>query len=228
VQTIAGEFVVARGDTFTFGRSDLCTFQVDEDDRNISRVAGSISSDGSGWVLRNESTSRSLFLTDELYGIRHELPPSRAHLITEARLRITLVGTARAHFELSLVTDALPEVDTVRDVGPRGGSTLEAPRLTDAQRMDLASLLWEYHDLPSRREPRPLSYEQASRLRGCTAKALERRLFELRRKLRHDGYPMIEDNQQLARFMMAVGAVRPADFEHLRMLGPESGLAPES
>lgn len=220
VETIDGNFEVSPEETFTFGRSSSCSFCVDPADINISRTAGVIAFDGLRWVLTNASTSRSLFLLDEDFGIRHHLLPGRGHLVYERNLRVCLEGTGRSYFEFNIVPPLISP--QFLEPAPSGPITLVPPPLTDRQRLDLAALLWDYHAPDGRREPKPRPYSQAAAHLGCTAKALERRISELRGKLSkiYSSLNGPTGNEALARLMLTTGALQAADFERLRDLVP--------
>lgn len=212
VETVDGPYEVTPDQEFSFGRSQECTFCVDESDRNISRKAGTISLVGTQWVLVNTSANRPLHLTDESSGNGYALLPRHAHLLCEDRLRVSLYGTNRSLFSFTVVT---PGYDSPIESEPAGTfSTLGPPELTARQREDLAALFWEYHAPAERRSPRPLTYAEAAARLGDTGKAVEHRIAHLRRKLLADGYPAMEIHE-LALFLMATKALQPADFAPL-------------
>ena len=215
VETVDGDIELSAATEFTFGRGSACTFQVDDSDRNISAVAGSIAFNGTSWVLTNRSSSRSLELIDEDARYPFDLLPGRDHRIQERRLRVRLMGRDKSHFEFTVVMNA-DEPSARGTIASSGsGSTLGPPELSDSLRLDLAALLWEYYDVPATRKPRPLSYAVASQMRGCGGKALEHRISALRIELLKQGYQAIEDNYQLAQFMITIGAIGTPDFERL-------------
>ena len=219
VETVEGPFEVAPGETFSFGRSNECTFCVDEMDRNISRVAGTISSFERGWVLANASSNRTLYLTDEASGNGSVLLPGHSHLLCEDRLRVAMHGTGRAVFSLTVVappSDTAPRYDDPLE----SPSTLGPPILSPRQREDLAALFWEYHAPPERRSPRPLTYSEAAVLIGDTGKALEHRVAYLRRGLLQKQYPSMELHE-LALFLIGTKALTASDFGRVQPPSPQ-------
>lgn len=126
-------------------------------------------------------------------------------------------GEHRSHFELTFgqaVGDAPPSaaLDPVLDEGP---STLERPHLTARNRQDLAALFSEYQRPGGRGAPHPKTYRDAAARLGDTAKALEHRVFDLRRKLENHGYPWLDSLEDLAILVVTTGALGRIDFEQL-------------
>ena len=218
VTTIDGDFHLEQGEEFTFGRSRACTFCVDDTDRNLSRQAGSISYVGGTWVLVNTSDARPLVIYDTGRMISRELASLQRHELDAGRFVVSLNGTGHARFEFDVVVRSHDEVsEPMRTNTPRDGApTLGPPPLVPRQRMDVAALAWEWHQPPGRRAPRPLTYEQASQMLGCTAKSLERRMSDLRASLARRGYPRLDDLAMLCSFLVvATRAVKAEDFDSL-------------
>ncbi len=229
VETVDGLFQPSRnGPPFTFGRDPACSFCVDEADLNIPRWAGSVSWQSGHWLLTNTSDDRALELTDEELGIQRLLPARRSHLLEEPRLRVVLRGRGRSGFDLTIVVSedaddpdgGDPSLPFRAREGPDPerssvAPTLEPPMLTPRNRTDLAALFWEYHRRPGHRAPRARSYREAAAHLGDTAKALEHRIFDLRRRLDGQNYPWAESLDDLALLVLTTGALRRADFEAL-------------
>lgn len=219
IETIDGDVRLGPGEEFTFGRSLWCTFCVDEQDRNISRRAGLIAYEEGSWVLSNTSDTRpfSVFDTDRM--TRRELLAGQRHPLDARCFRISLPGSRRAHFEFTIVNEALEDDQSDLGAGegarsPKVGTpTLGAPELSRRQRLDVAALSWEWHDPPGRRGPRPLTYDQAARRLRCTPKSLERRVSELRSSLVRRGYQQLDDLAMMCSFLVTgCRAVGPEDF----------------
>ncbi|MGQ0745001.1 MAG: hypothetical protein ACT4OS_11850 [Acidimicrobiales bacterium] len=218
VETIDGDFQIAPGDEFTFGRSQACTFCVDDSDPNLSRRAGIITFRHPDWVLTNLSTTRSMVVFDDERRVRRELLSGQRHLLDSGRFTITLAGTRRSTFVFWIVVPPGPgqsnevsgdDADGYSDSSP----TLGPPNLSARQRLDVAALAWEWHRPVGRREPRPLTYEQAATKIGCTAKALERRVADLRASLVKRRYHQLDDLPMLCAFLVtATRVIGDADF----------------
>jgi len=221
VNTIEGSFELGTQDEFTFGRSERCTYRLDETDRNISRIAGTISWRDTRWGITNTSAKRSLLLMDHVSGNAYNLLPGRLHVICEDRLTVSMPGTDRSVFEFDVVCRQRPgRTDDGSEQPSDGPSTLGPPTLSLRQREDLSALFIEYRRADGGAPPKPKTYAEAAVLIGDTSKALEHRVAYLRKRLLRDGYPRM-DLHQLAIFLLATQLLTPADFD---ALGASRGL----
>lgn len=216
------EYRLEPSHTLTFGRDALCTICLGSTDTGVSRVAGSIGSDGGTWWIVNRSTSRILQVVDQT-GISRPIPvavasgePSR-RAVDRRCLTVIVAGNVLTH-AIDITALGTPAVQTVADSkDPK--LTGELPNLSDKQREALVALFSGFLRPFPRYEPHPLSYEAAGQMLGETGTAVRRRVESLRRTLIDTGIPGLQGKEDarpaLAEWVLSMQLVTPEDLDWL-------------
>jgi len=196
----------------TFGRADSCTIRLDPDDAAISRVAGSVVSEGEVWWLVNPSTTRPLGVVDEL-GLRSVLAPGR-RVAVEGRMRVVVEATRRSH-ELVLHGPP-PEVDAVApDDAGQPTATGEEVMVNEADRLALVALFAGYLEEGARYDPYPKPYAAAAKRLGWPRTTLVKRIEYLRTRLTNAGVPNLHGwnaMTNLAEYVLTTGLITRDDL----------------
>lgn len=210
-------FDVAKGDAFTFGRSQRTTLCLDPSDLGISRVAGSLEADAGVWWLVNKSTVRPLEVVDDV-GIRTVLPPGRRIAVT-APITVIVEGATRRHaLTVDLPEDALEGLRRGPLTGPPEGSPTRAAAdvsITSADKVALVALFSGYLEPFPRYDPHPKSYADAAARLNWPRTTLVKRVEYLRTRLTNAGVPnLLGENAlpHLAEWALATGLISRADL----------------
>lgn len=181
-----GVFDIEPGDSLTFGRSpscDLCLEDSPDPDRNgISRLAGYFEIVGGFW--RVVCKGSHLVIIDDHRNVATILK-DRFAVVNQSQLTVVVEGSVRRHALQVEYPDALLRVDDDRHKEALDGSlTPEMPaiRLTNRQHLAVVALFEPLIRHPSLRSP-PASYQEAAaRLGQVSARSIEHRVTEVRRK----------------------------------------------
>ena len=206
------------GPPFTFGRGQGCVLVLDPTDRSISREAGRIEWTGASWVVRNSSTSRPLYVVNEV-GLRHTLPVGAQETLHAGEARILVVGTRTHELRLGIAGDRLPGVgaESARDDEPAADLTF-LPSITRNERMALAALAEGYLLDHPRHDPNPRTYAAAAERLSLPETTVRKRLENVRRKFVGAGVFVVEgadSRASLVEFVLAVKLITARDLAEL-------------
>jgi len=87
----ANTWRVQPAERFTFGRANTCNAVLPNDDRGVSRNAGSFDWRGGCWWLTNTSASSMLFLSGDR-GFKADIPAGMALPIQQWHAKVRLDG----------------------------------------------------------------------------------------------------------------------------------------
>lgn len=203
-------------DELTFGRASSCTVCLDPDDVGISRLAGSVLSEGGTWWLVNRSTTRQLAVVDEL-GLRSVLPPGRRWPL-DGRMRILVDGSDGNH---NLEVQAPPPAPAADSAALPGAPTAigENVLIRAPDRLALVALFCGYLEDGPRYQPHPKTYAAAAARLGWPQTTLLRRIEHLRTRLDKAGVPnMMGFNAMtnLAEYVLTTGIITKDDLHLIR------------
>jgi hypothetical protein len=191
-------YEVTTGEAFTFGRSSTCTICLDDADRGISRLAGSVEHHSGSWWLHNRSTSRTLVAVDDM-GIRSVVAPGR-RIAVDGRLTVVVEGSARRH----ALEVRVGRADGSWPLGvgePVSGELPTAARgevlINSLDRLALVALFSGYLEPFPRYDPHPRSYADAAALLGWPRTTLVKRIEHLRARLTAAGIPNLVGHDAL-------------------------------
>src|SRR5580700_7052587 len=131
---------------FTFGRAKTCDAVLPNDDRGVSRNAGSFEWRSGSWWLANASASSMLYLSGDL-GFRADVPPGMSLPLQQWHAKVRLDGiqdsyTLRIRLpdldEEDETGEAAGPADAMPEVVPVTSTKLRAP-LNDDDRLVLAA-----------------------------------------------------------------------------------------
>ncbi|MEV0567526.1 FHA domain-containing protein [Dactylosporangium sp. NPDC050588] len=177
-------------DRLTFGRAKECTICLDPGDAAISRIAGTITREGSVWWLTNASSTRPFAVADE-YGFRSVLPPGRR--VAVERPVTVLVDGSLAQHDLRLTPPCAPQ--------PAGEPVAEpltpavptevgaAVVISAADRLAMVALFAGYLREPPHYDPHPRTYAAAAARLDWPRTTLVKRIEYLRARLDEAGVP---------------------------------------
>lgn len=213
LRVVAGEsqYRITPEESFTFGRGNSCTVQIDPDDPAISRLAGMVKCEGDVWFLTNCSGSRPLATVDRI-GLRNVLAPgSRA--VVEGRVRVIVTG-ARNH-ELVLHAPEPASRPEVAILTGQATSAGEGVLINDQDRLALVALFAGYLQEGERYDPNPKSYAAAAARLGWPRTTLVKRIEYLRLRLDKAGVPNLQGWNALsglAEYALTTGLITKDDL----------------
>src|SRR5215475_8631995 len=92
----SGTWRIKPSEVFTFGRGPTCHITLPNEDRGVSRHAGSFSWRGDCWWLANTSASSMLYLSGDL-GFRADLPPGMALPLQQWHAKVRVDGMLESY-----------------------------------------------------------------------------------------------------------------------------------
>src|SRR5215469_12325419 len=116
-----GTWRVSSTQRCTFGRAPTCDVVLPNDDRGVSRNAGSFDFQHGTWWLTNASASSMLYVTGDL-GFRADLPPGMRLPLQQWHAKVRLDGVITS-YTLRL---RLPDLDEDTDIGQVGEDPAES------------------------------------------------------------------------------------------------------
>jgi len=211
-------FELSPGETLTFGRDPSCAVCLDPDDLGISRLAGSVESEGGTWWVFNRSTVRPLEAVDEI-GIRTIVAPGR-RLAVVGPLTVVVEGSVRRH-ALRVYAEASDDSRSEPPVAPgdiRPTVTAAEVMINEQDRLALAALFSGYLETFPRYDPHPRSYADAAAVLGWPRTTLIKRIEYIRTRLSNAGVPNLQGENalsSLAEWALVTGTLTRDDLEDL-------------
>jgi hypothetical protein len=212
---------IEAGSPVTFGRSEVCTVQLDQSDAGISRIAGQVEQrEGRFWLVNH--SRQPIGVRDHL-GLLNKVLPGNEYALGGPSAILVSGSLGRHVLNVDVPMSPAPPRPAPVDGQPTNVGSGVVVREED--RRALVALFAGYLEPPPRYEPAPRTYDAAARRLGWPRTKLIRRIEYLRRRLTAAGVPDLigpEALANLAEYVIASGIVGPADLErypHLRRPG---------
>jgi hypothetical protein len=224
---------------FTFGRSPACSLTLPDEDRGVSRTAGSFECADGSWWLRNDSASSMLYLSGDR-GFRADLPPGMRIPLQQWHAKVRVDGVFSAY----TIRLRLPHLDDEDDLGeqddePGEASTgpaksrvpaervvtstkLRAP-LNDNDRLVLAARFEEYLTWRHSGAAQPRTAREAAERIGWDAHTVAKRCENIRNRYVRIGVPGLRGPralEELAALLISTGELTGDDLRRLPAVTP--------
>ena len=223
---------------FTFGRAKTCDAVLPNDDRGVSRNAGSFEWRAGSWWLGNASASSMLYLSGDL-GFRADIPPGMALPLQQWHAKVRLDGILDSYTLRIRLPDLDDEDDSDEDddvtaaaaaveVVPERTVTstkLRAP-LNDADRLVLAARFEEYLTWKHSGRAAPRSAREAAERIGWQPHTVSKRCENIRNRYVRIGVPGLRGPralEELAALLISTGELTTDDLR--RLPPPEAAAA---
>jgi predicted component of type VI protein secretion system len=207
----------------TVGRASTCDIVLPNEDRGVSRNAGSLDWRHGAWWLTNSSASSMLYLTGDL-GFRADIPPGMGLPLQQWHAKVRLDGVLDS-YALRMRLPDLDEAD--EDEGAAGAelvperqvtiTRLRAP-LGDADRLVLAARFEDYLTWKHSGVAVPRSARDAAARIGWDAHALSKRCENIRNRYVRLGVPGLRGPralEELAALLISTGELTTDDLRRL-------------
>jgi hypothetical protein len=205
----------------TFGRASTCDVVLPNEDRGVSRNAGSLDWRHGAWWLTNSSASSMLYLTGDR-GFRADIPPGMGLPLQQWHAKVRLDGVLDS-YTLRMRLPDLDEAD--EDEGAAGPeperqvtiTRLRAP-LSDADRLVLAARFEDYLTWKHSGVAVPRSARDAAARIGWDAHALSKRCENIRNRYVRIGVPGLRGPralEELAALLISTGELTTDDLRRL-------------
>ena len=222
----------------TFGRAETCDVALPNDDRGVSRNAGSFDWRGGLWWLTNSSASSMLYLAGDL-GFRADIPPSMGLPLQQWHAKVRVDGMLDSYtlrMRLPDLDEELEAEDGEAQERPKFGvppermvtSTRLRTPLNDADRLVLAARFEEYLTWKHSGAPAPRSARQAAERIGWPPHAVSKRCENIRNRYVRIGVPGLRGPralEELAAMLMSTGELTVDDLRRLPPLPSPQGPA---
>ncbi len=222
---------------FTFGRASSCTAVLPNEDRGVSRNAGSFEWRAGSWWLMNASASSMLYLSGDL-GFRADIPPGMAIPIQQWHAKVRVDGMLASYtIRVRLPdldeephedeTDEQPSADRVTPVVPERTVTstkLRTP-LSDSDRLVLAARFEEYLTWKHPGAAAPRSARDAAERIGWQPHTVSKRCENIRNRYVRIGVPGLRGPRaldELASLLISTGELTGDDLRRLPPRQPVS------
>jgi hypothetical protein len=236
----AGTWRVKPGQKFTFGRATTCTLTLPNDDRGVSRTAGSFECAGDSWWLSNDSAASMLYLSGDR-GFRADLPPGMRVPLQQWHAKVRLDGLVDVYtIRLRLPhLDDDPDRGELDEPGEAAGepvppevtleravtsTRLRAP-LNDSDRLVLAARFEEYLTWRHSGAAKPRSAREAANRIGWQAHTVSKRCENIRNRYVRIGVPGLRGPralEELAALLISTGELTDEDLRRLPPIPPAS------
>ena len=207
----------------TFGRAATCDVVLPNEDRGVSRNAGSLDWRHGAWWLTNSSASSMLYLTGDR-GFRADIPPGMGLPLQQWHAKVRLDGVLDSY----TLRMRLPDLDEAEedegaashDAVPERQVTatrLRAP-LSDADRLVLAARFEDYLTWKHSGVAVPRSARDAAARIGWDAHALSKRCENIRNRYVRIGVPGLRGPralEELAALLISTGELTTDDLRRL-------------
>jgi hypothetical protein len=233
----ANTWRVQPAERFTFGRAKTCNAVLPDDDRGVSRNAGSFEFRAGSWWLTNTSASSMLFLSGDR-GFKADIPAGLALPIQQWHAKVRLDGlldsyTLRVRLpdldeEEEDADDGVAESDKAAvEVIPERHVTatrLRAP-LNDVDRLVLAARFEEYLTWKHSGPAAPRSARETAERIGWQPHTVSKRCENIRTRYVRIGVPGLRGPralEELAALLISTGELTTDDLRRLPPLAPRA------
>ena len=227
----SGTWRVAPDRQCTFGRAPGCDVVLPNDDRGVSRSAGSFEWRHDSWWLTNTSASSMLFLAGDK-GFRADIPPGMSLPLQQWHAKVRVDGILDSY----TLRIRLPELDeedetdgsegaveeAVPEIVPVTSTKLRAP-LNDDDRLVLAARFEDYLTWKHSGAALPRSAREAAERIGWNPHTVAKRCENIRNRYVRIGVPGLRGPralEELAALLISTGELTGDD---LRRLPPAPG-----
>jgi hypothetical protein len=229
-----GTWRVKPAQRVTFGRAPTCDVVLPNEDRGVSRNAGSFDWQHGSWWLTNSSASSMLYLSGDR-GFRADIPPGMALPLAQWHAKVRLDGILHSYTlrmrlpdldetdeDEARSADSSPEVVLERIVT---STKLRAP-LNESDRLVLAARFEDYLTWKHSGAAAPRSAREAAARIGWEAHAVAKRCENIRNRYVRIGVPGLRGPralEELAALLISTGELTTDD---LRRLPPAPPVPP--
>jgi hypothetical protein len=228
----ASTWRVRPAERFTFGRAKTCNAVLPNEDRGVSRNAGSFEWRAECWWLANASASSMLYLSGDR-GFRADIPPGMALPLQQWHAKVRLDGILDSY----TLRIRLPDLDD--DVEPDEEADAESPEaaaearvvpeppvtstklrapLNDADRLVLAARFEEYLTWKHSGAAAPRSAREAAERIGWQPHTVSKRCENIRNRYVRIGVPGLRGPralEELAALLISTGELTTDDLRRL-------------
>jgi len=211
----------------TFGRAATCDIVLPNDDRAVSRNAGSFGWRHDAWWIANTSTSSMLFLSGDK-GFRADVPPGMALPLQQWHAKVRIDGVLNSY----TIRVRLPDLDSEDDAGDDDvtapgvaapepvsvtSTRLRAP-LNDTDRLVLAARFEDYLTWKHAGAAMPRSARETAERIGWQAHTVAKRCENIRNRYVRIGVPGLRGPralEELAALLISTGELTSDDLRRL-------------
>jgi hypothetical protein len=220
----------------TFGRDPACDVVLPNEDRGVSRNAGSLDWRASMWWVSNASAASMLYLTGDR-GFRADIPPGMAVPLQQWHAKVRLDGVLDKY----VLRLRLPDLDDVTAAGQEPAdlvpqpaepvperivtSTKRRPPLNALDRLVLAARFEEYLTWKHTGAPAPRTAREAASRIGWEAHTVAKRCENIRNRYVRIGIPGLRGPralEELAALLISTGELTPDDLRRLPAAQPSA------
>jgi hypothetical protein len=215
---------------FTFGRAKTCNAVLSDDDRGVSRNAGSFEWRAGSWWLANASAASMLYLSGDL-GFRADIPPGMALPLQQWHAKVRIDGLLDSYTLRMRLPDLDEEDDADEDgdaepaeaateVVPERALTatkLRAP-LNEGDRLVLAARFEEYLTWKHSGPTVPRSARETAERIGWQPHTVSKRCENIRNRYVQIGVPGLRGPralEELAALLISTGELTTDDLRRL-------------
>jgi hypothetical protein len=233
----SGTWRVEPSELFTFGRAPACRLRLPDEDRGVSRYAGSLGWRWDYWWLTNTSASSMLYLSGDL-GFRADIPPGIALPLQQWHSKIRLDGILGS-YTLRL---RLPDLDDTPEPATSPGqdqceadtgvapermltSTRRRARLNDDDKLVLAARFEGYLTWRHSGAAAPCSARAAAARIGWQPHTVAKRCENIRNRYVRIGVPGLRGPralEELAALLISTGELTSDDLRRLPPRPPDT------
>jgi predicted component of type VI protein secretion system len=217
----------------TFGRAPTCDVVLPNEDRGVSRNAGSFDWQHGTWWLTNSSASSMLYVTGDL-GFRADLPPGMRLPLQQWHAKIRLDGVLGSYVLRLRLPDLDEETESGLDDAEQSlsrtaersvtSTKLRAP-LNASDRLVLAARFEEYLTWKHSGAAAPRSAKEAADRIGWEPHAVSKRCENIRNRYLRIGVPGLRGPralEELAALLISTGELTADDLRRLPPAPPAS------
>jgi hypothetical protein len=236
-----GTWRVTPAERLTFGRASTCNIALPNEDRGVSRNAGSFDWRGGFWWLANSSASSMLYLTGDM-GFRADIPPGLALPLQQWHAKVRVDGMLDSYTLRMRLPDLDEELDNEDEDAPESApvvpgvlperivtsTRLRAP-LSDDDRLVLAARFEEYLTWRHSGAPAPRSARETAVRIGWQPHTVSKRCENIRNRYVRIGVPGLRGPralEELAALLISTGELTGDDLRRLPPLSTEPVPSP--
>jgi hypothetical protein len=220
----------------TFGRDPACDVVLPNEDRGVSRNAGSLDWRDGLWWVSNASAASMLYLTGDR-GFRADIPPGMAVPLQQWHAKVRLDGVLDKY----VLRLRLPDLDDVTAAGQEPAdlvpqpaepvperivtSTKRRPPLNASDRLVLAARFEEYLTWKHSGAPAPRTAREAASRIGWEAHTVAKRCENIRNRYVRIGIPGLRGPralEELAALLISTGELTADDLRRLPAAQPSA------